>query len=67
MNSVISRNLFLVTAKESRSSSEQINVSASGFLTFTELLTGLNAGILVRDNGARKRLKERLGERSIIM
>ena len=37
------------------------------FLSFTDSLMELNPGILVRDNAARKRLKERLGDKSIIM
>ena len=37
------------------------------FLFFTNSLMGLYPGILVRDDTARKRLKERLGENSIIM
>ena len=65
--SATSRDLSLVTAKESRSSSEQINVSCLVFLSTTIPLTRLIPGILVRDNAARKRLKERLGDRSIIM
>jgi len=67
MDSAISRDLSLVMAKGNQSSSEQINVNALFFLTFTKLLTGPNPGILVRDNDARQRLKEKLGERSIIM
>ena len=66
-NRTISRNLSLAMAKGSGSTSERINVNVHLFLPSVNLHTVLDTGILVRDSDARQRLKERLGEGSIIM
>jgi hypothetical protein len=67
MNRMILRDLSLVMAKGSQLNLEQINVNALVFLQFWKFTHRTKLGILVRDNDARQQLKERLGERSIIM
>ena len=67
MSRVILRGSSLVMAKGNQSNSGRINVNAFFFLPSQNLHTGLNAGILVRDNDARKLLKKRLGDKNIIM